>query len=90
MPDIVARFVVPLSVFGWLSWKSDPGLRVCGLLVGYATLIMVFARPNTFYWGLLIAPLLLPGICFAPARVLALLKGGHITWPTLGPRGRMT
>jgi hypothetical protein len=87
LPDMVARIAVPLSLFGWLSWKSDHSLRVCGLLAGYATLIMVFARPNNFYWGLLIAPLLLVGLCFAPAGLRALLKGSQLRWPATATGG---
>jgi hypothetical protein len=74
MPEFFARVIVPISLFGWMSWKSDCGLRVSGLLLGYATMLMTFARADNFYWGLLIAPLVLAGIGLAPTALLVLWK----------------
>jgi hypothetical protein len=74
MPAGAEHVVVPLSLFGWFSWKQQAGLRVSGFLVGYMVALMVFARPENLYWALLISPLLLAGLGFAPAGLFALLK----------------
>ena len=72
---LAAEFVVvPLSLFGWLSWKSPVALRVSGMLLGYLLALMIFARPENFYWALMIAPLLLGGLGLAPAALFALVK----------------
>jgi hypothetical protein len=76
-PDWLARLALPLSLFGWLAWKSDCALRVSGLLLGYAVMLMVIARPDNFYWSVMIAPLLLGGICFVPAGLAALVQGAQ-------------
>ena len=36
------------------------------LLAAYAAVLSVFGRLDTFYWGLLVAPLLLVGLAFVP------------------------
>jgi hypothetical protein len=74
MPVGAEYVVVPLSLFGWFSWKSAAGLRVSGLLVGYMLALMVFARPENLYWALLVSPLLVGGLGLAPAGLFALLK----------------
>lgn len=73
-PEWIARIIIPLSLFGWASLRSDIGLRAIGLLTGYGVMIMAFARPNTYYWGLLISPLLLGGIAFTPKALSVLLR----------------
>lgn len=73
-PEWVARLVLPLCFFGWWSARSGLSLRVVGLLIGYAVMIMLFARPNTFYWGMISAPLLLAGLAFVPTGLMQLVK----------------
>jgi hypothetical protein len=85
LPEWLARIAVPLSLFGWVAWKSDVSLRVTGLLLGYAALLMVFARPENFYWGVLIAPLVLVGLCFAPAGLVVLWTRSELPTRALSP-----
>jgi hypothetical protein len=75
LPTWCAQLVVPLSLFGWMAWRSPYGLRVSGFLLGYAVALMVFARIENTYWALLVSPLLLAGLGFVPAGLLGLLKG---------------
>jgi hypothetical protein len=63
-PAWVVRLLLPLSLFGWAAWKSDTALRVFGMLGGFALMIMLFARPNNFYWALICLPLLFTGLAF--------------------------
>jgi hypothetical protein len=73
-PEWVARVVIPLCLFGWASARSEVTPRVFGMLVGYGVMIMVFARPNTFYWGMIVTPLLLAGLALVPLALTRLIK----------------
>lgn len=65
-PLWLAAPLIGLALFGWAAWRDPLGLRVLTLLGSYAAVLGVFGRPDTFYWGLLVAPLLLVGLVFAP------------------------
>ena len=62
-----------LSLFGWLSLRGALGLRVFLLIAGYSLFFMLTGRPNNLYWGLLIAPLLLPGLVFSNQAIAGLI-----------------
>ncbi len=70
----VGALLVPLALLGWAAWRSRLGLA--GLLVqlGYAALLMLFARPANFYWAMLVTPTLFIGLAFAPAALTALVR----------------
>lgn len=72
LPQALAAAVIILSLFGWASVASGWALRATILLIGYGAMLALFARPDTFYWALLIAPLSLVGLIFVP-RVIAVL-----------------
>ena len=74
LPQSVAAAAIPLALFGWAAWRAPLGLRMTGLLCGYAAMLMLFARPDNFYWGLLMAPLLLAGLAFAPLSLMRLFR----------------
>jgi len=63
-----------LALFGWASWRDAAGLRMFAILAGYAVVISVFARLDTFYWALMIAPVFLLGLLFAPAGIRDLVR----------------
>lgn len=65
-PDWTAKLLIPLAFIGWASWLDPLGLRVTGLLSGFGLMIMLFARPDNWYWALLLCPLLLSGLGFLP------------------------
>ncbi len=65
-PLAIAAPLVALALFGWSACRDDFALRVLATLSGYALLIALSGRADTFYWALLVAPLLLPGLAFAP------------------------
>jgi len=64
-PLWLAAPLVALSLAGWASWREPLGLRVFGTLAAYTLLLSLFGRTDTFYWGLLVAPVLLVGVAFA-------------------------
>jgi hypothetical protein len=65
-PYFVTAIVTPFALLGWAGWRDALAVRALGLLGGYAILLMVFARPDNFYWALIIAPLAPIGLLFAP------------------------
>jgi hypothetical protein len=75
LPMGVTAIVVPFSLFGWIAWHSGLALRVTGLMLGYAMLLSIFARPDNIYWAILIEPYLLAGISLGVAGVWRLWQG---------------
>ncbi len=73
-PLWLAAPLVGLALFGWAAWRDPLGLRVLVLLAAYAAVLSVFGRLDTFYWGLLVAPLLLVGLAFVPDGLRDLLS----------------
>jgi len=65
-PQWFAALTVGLSLVGWASWDSPVALRALTIFGLYAIAISLFARLDTFYWGLMVAPVLLVGLVFAP------------------------
>lgn len=74
LPEAIAAGLLFLSLFGWASVKTDWALRVTILLAGYTALLALLARPDTFYWGLLAAPLAYAGLAFLPKALSDLAK----------------
>lgn len=64
-PAGAAPFVA-LALFGWASWRDPLALRAAATFCAYALVISLFARVDTFYWGLMIAPAFLVGLAFVP------------------------
>lgn len=75
--DLVAQVLIPLSLFGWASWRNFTGLAATLLLLGFALLFMIAGRPENFYWGMLVAPLLLLGLAFVPRALFDLMKAAR-------------
>ncbi|MCP3735277.1 hypothetical protein M9979_10385 [Sphingomonas sp. RP10(2022)] len=65
-PAWLAAPLVGLALFGWAAWRDALALRVLVLLCAYAAVLSVFGRLDTFYWGLLVAPLMLVGLAGVP------------------------
>ncbi len=76
-PMWLAAPLVGLALFGWAAWRDPLGLRVLVVLVAYAAVLSVFGRLDTFYWGLLVAPLLLVGLAFLPDGVRDLIAAAY-------------
>jgi len=68
-PRWLAALILPLMFFGWAFWRDALGLRILGVVIGYALAVALFARPDTFYWSLLFTPLLTLGVLFVPKMV---------------------
>lgn len=77
LPGAATAVLVPLALLGWATWRSRLGLAVLGVQIIYALVLMLFARPNNFYWAMLLVPTLYTGLIFAPAALRAL---GAAVW----------
>ncbi|MEG3088695.1 hypothetical protein [Sphingomonas sp. PB4P5] len=65
-PAWLAALLVGLTLFGWAAWKDPLAVRALATFCAYAALLSLFARADTFYWGLMIAPAILIGLAFVP------------------------
>ena len=76
-PLWLAAPLVGLALFGWASWADDLGIRMLALLSGYAAILAIVGRIDTFYWGLLVAPAMLVGLAFAIDGLRDLVTGAR-------------
>lgn len=67
LPAPAAGALAILALFGWTSWRSQTGALLSCLLFGYGLIFSVLGRPENFYWGLIVTPVLLAGLAFVPA-----------------------
>jgi hypothetical protein len=49
--------------------RSPSGERAASILSAFLLAFMAIGRPDNFYWGILLAPLLPIGLAFAPAAL---------------------
>jgi len=75
LPALVAAPLVGVALIGWAGWRDPLAVRALGVLAGYALLLAVFCRVDTYYWGLLAAPILPIGLVFAPDSLRDLWRG---------------
>jgi hypothetical protein len=80
LPMAAAALIVGLALFGWAAWDDPLGSRMLITLAAYAALIGIFARSDTFYWALMVAPVFLAGLVFVPDGLKDLFR------PTLDRR----
>ncbi len=77
LPAVLAAMVIVLSLFGWMSVATGWALRASLLLLGYGAMLALFARADTFYWALLVAPLSLVGLIFVPRALVTLVRASR-------------
>ncbi|MBX3594393.1 hypothetical protein [Sphingomonas sp.] len=66
LPQFLAALLIALTLFGWTGQRDPLALRALALFAGWALAIGLFARLDTFYWGLMVAPVFLVGLLFVP------------------------
>lgn len=69
LPLLIAAPLIGLALIGWAGWRDPAGARGIAILIAYAALIGVAARPDTFYWAMLVAPPVLLGLVFVPDAI---------------------
>lgn len=65
-PLWLGALLVGASAIGWASWRDPLAARMIAIIAAYGALISIFARIDTFYWGLMVAPVFLLGLIFLP------------------------
>ena len=78
LPEAATAVLIPLALFGWTAWRSRLAAAMLAVQLVYAVILMLFARPNNFYWAMLVVPTLYTGLIFAPAALAALARA---LWP---------
>jgi hypothetical protein len=73
-PWPIAQWLVPFALLGWAGLRCPTGLRVFLYLTGFCGALMLFGRPDNFYWAAMITPLLFVGLLFAPAALADLVR----------------
>lgn len=66
LPLALQALLIGLALFGWTAWRDPLATRATALLAAFLVLLALFARADTFYWALMVAPFLLTGLAFAP------------------------
>lgn len=65
-PMWLAALLTGLTMFGWAAWRDATGARAVATFAIYALLLSLFGRLDTFYWALMVAPVILVGLAFVP------------------------
>jgi hypothetical protein len=65
LPSWLANPVIMFAIFGWAGWRSSAGATGTLLLLGYGLAFMIAGRPENWYWGALVTPLVFVGLAFA-------------------------
>jgi hypothetical protein len=68
-PALVSALLCPLALLGWASWNDAAGRTGFLMFAGYALALMLFGRPDNFYWGFVVAPVFLLGLAFLPSAL---------------------
>ncbi|MBO9622416.1 MAG: hypothetical protein J7500_06870 [Sphingomonas sp.] len=66
MPGWLQAVLVALALFGWTALRDPLGARAASLFFAFALLLALFARADTFYWAMVVAPPFLVGLAFVP------------------------
>ncbi len=74
LPEFIAALAIPLALFGWASWQSVIGFRGVLYIAGYSFMLMLIGRAENFYWGVMVAPLLLLGLAFLPQAIMDIVQ----------------
>jgi hypothetical protein len=62
LPAWVAAVLVPAAWAGLWRWQDPVGLRLAITVTIYFAVFMIAGRPDNWYWGLIVAPLLPLGL----------------------------
>lgn len=74
-PHWIAGPLIVLSLLGWAGWRTAAGAFGTLLYLGYGLAFMLAGRPDNFYWGAVVAPVMFLGLAFAPRALASLWRG---------------
>ncbi len=75
-PHWIAGPLIVLALLGWAGWRTAAGVFGTLLYLGYGLAFMLAGRPDNFYWGAVVAPVMFLGLAFAPRALQSLWRGG--------------
>ena len=78
LPHWLSGPLAVLSMLGWASWRSRTGTFATLFFLGYGVLFMIAGRGDNYYWGFMVAPIMLAGLAFAPMGIKALLQSARL------------
>lgn len=58
LPAWLVALILPVVWAGFWSWQTALGHRLAFIVTGYLAFFMIAGRPENWYWGFLIAPLI--------------------------------
>jgi hypothetical protein len=74
LPLWTTAVILPLALLGWSARGDHFTDRVALMLLAFVLAFMLVGRPDNEYWGLMLAPLILAGLAFAPAAIMTLTR----------------
>lgn len=83
----LAAIIVPLALLGWAAWQGRLGHAAFAVQIIFAAFFVALARPDNFYWAVLIVPTLFIGLIFAPSALYQL--GLSLRYGRDGPPPRL-
>ncbi len=90
LPLGLALLAAMLPMVGWLALPGRSGLFAVLLFAGYAVMIAMFSRPDTFYWGAIVMPAYFIGFPLLPRALWQLSQAIRQTPPTSSPHPRLS
>lgn len=69
MPAPLASLVLLAGLLGLAAARSPWTARIAGTAIAFLGLFMAVGRPDNYYWGMIVAPLLVMGLPYAPAAI---------------------
>jgi hypothetical protein len=78
LPAPLASLVLLAGLLGLVSARSPWTGRIAGTACAFLLLFMAVGRPENYYWGLIVAPLLAMGLPFAPAALGELVRAAWV------------
>ncbi len=74
VPTPVTAIMLPIALLGWAAWPSRYAAGFGLTLVSWLGAFLLIGRPENFYWGLLMAPLLPIGVVMALPALRDLIR----------------
>jgi hypothetical protein len=87
LPPPLASLALLAGLLGLASVRSPWTGRIAGVIGAFLLLFMAVGRPDNYYWGVIVAPLLAMGLPFAPGALRDLCRAALGHGPAVDPAG---
>ncbi|KQT32134.1 hypothetical protein ASG29_09850 [Sphingomonas sp. Leaf412] len=77
VPAWIALPLATLALLGWAAWRDPLGLRVLATVAACGGAMALVAHDDGARWAMLVAPVLLVGLIFAPDATRDLWRAAH-------------